>query len=129
MFPMQTMKPNMLVLYLQPDEGVHWRFEAKAPDTVNETRSVDMEFHYSDSFGNRRFPNPTRDFCSMPFKGMLRSSPAQMKWKPPGEAWKSTTQPLAAYDTGSWGPAKADALLARDGRIWCMVDGKSSNEN
>ncbi len=85
MFPMQTMKPNMLVLYLQPDEGLHVRFEAKAPDTVNETRSVDMEFHYSEALlANLRSPNPTRDFCSMPFKGTLRSSPAQTKWKQPG---------------------------------------------
>ena len=56
MFPMQTMKPNMLVLFLQPDEGLHVRFEAKAPDTVAETRSVDMEFHYSDSFGQSAIP-------------------------------------------------------------------------
>src|SRR4030095_1319296 len=47
----EPLTPNMLVLYLQPDEGVHWRFEAKVPDTTSELRSVDMEFHYADSFG------------------------------------------------------------------------------
>lgn len=56
MFPMQTMKPNILVLYLQPDEGVHLRFEAKAPDTVAESRSVDMEFHYAEAFGRTAIP-------------------------------------------------------------------------
>ena len=59
MFPMppgQSMTPNMLVLYLQPDEGVHLRFEAKAPDTVAETRSVDMEFHYAEAFGPTAIP-------------------------------------------------------------------------
>jgi glucose-6-phosphate 1-dehydrogenase len=85
MFPMQTMKPNILMLYLQPDEGVHLRFEAKAPDTVSETRSVDMEFHYS-SKALARPPSPrhTNDSCSMPCKATPRSSPAQTKWKPPG---------------------------------------------
>ena len=48
--------PNMLVLYLQPDEGVHWRFEAKVPDTISQLRSVDMEFHYEDSFGKTAIP-------------------------------------------------------------------------
>ncbi len=50
LFPVQgeDMTPNMLVLYLQPDEGIHWRFEAKAPDTVADLRSVDMEFHYAE---------------------------------------------------------------------------------
>ena len=48
--------PNMLVLYLQPDEGMHLRFEAKVPDTGSEMRSVDMEFHYADSFGQTAIP-------------------------------------------------------------------------
>ena len=50
------MTPNMLVLYLQPDEGVHLRFEAKVPDTIAETRSVDMEFHYAEAFGPTAIP-------------------------------------------------------------------------
>ncbi|HJS17501.1 MAG TPA: glucose-6-phosphate dehydrogenase, partial [Anaerolineales bacterium] len=51
------MMPNVLVLYLQPDEGIHWRFEAKAPDTVAELRSVDMEFHYEEAFGKTALPD------------------------------------------------------------------------
>ena len=50
MFPMppeKKMAPNLLVLSIQPDEGIHLRFEAKSPDTVAETRSVDMDFHYA----------------------------------------------------------------------------------
>jgi len=45
-----------LVLYLQPDEGVHWRFEAKVPIPSRKLRSVDMEFHYADSFGKTAIP-------------------------------------------------------------------------
>ena len=54
------MTPNMLVLYLQPDEGIHWRFEAKVPDTAADMRSVDMEFHYADSFGKTSIPEILR---------------------------------------------------------------------
>ena len=58
LFPVtdSTMTPNVLVLYLQPDEGIHWRFEAKVPDTIADMRSVDMEFHYAGSFGQSSIP-------------------------------------------------------------------------
>jgi len=76
MFPMQTMKPNILVLYLQPDEGLHIRFEAKAPDTVAETRSVDMEFKYSDAFGKTAIPES--------YERLLLDAlrPARPRWTP-----------------------------------------------
>ncbi len=57
--------PNMLVLYLQPDEGMHLRFEAKVPDTVAEMRSVDMEFHYEDFSGRQRSLKPMNASCWM----------------------------------------------------------------
>ena len=57
------MTPNVLVLYLQPDEGIHWRFEAKVPDTAVDTRSVDMEFHYADLFGKTSIPEFTNASC------------------------------------------------------------------
>jgi hypothetical protein len=42
--------PNILSLCIQPDEGIHLMFEAKVPDSDQDMRSVDMEFHYRDSF-------------------------------------------------------------------------------
>jgi glucose-6-phosphate 1-dehydrogenase len=53
MFPMpddMQLPPNILSLCLQPDEGIHLRFETKVPDSIVETKSVDMEFHYAESF-------------------------------------------------------------------------------
>jgi len=123
--------PNMLVLYLQPDEGVHWRFEAKVPDTISETRSVDMEFHYADSFGKMALPESYERLLLDTISGdaslFTRADEVETAWgliDPILEAWNSTNQPLATYDTGSWGPAKADALLARDGRLWSTWDGR-----
>jgi glucose-6-phosphate 1-dehydrogenase len=121
----------MLVLYLQPDEGVHWRFEAKVPDTISETRSVDMEFHYADSFGKMALPESYERLLLDTISGdaslFTRADEVETAWgliDPILEAWNSTNQPLATYDTGSWGPAKADALLARDGRLWSTWDGR-----
>ena len=126
MFPMQTMKPNMLVLYLQPDEGLHVRFEAKAPDTVNETRSVDMEFHYSDSFGQSAIPESYERLLLDAIQGdaslFTRADEVETAWSlidPILQTWEThQTPPLAGYKPGSWGPPEAYDLLARDGRRW-----------
>ncbi|MEW6286074.1 MAG: glucose-6-phosphate dehydrogenase, partial [Chloroflexota bacterium] len=123
--------PNMLILYLQPDEGIHWRFEAKVPDTVSDLRSVDMEFHYADSFGKTAIPDAYERLLLDTLTGdaslFTRADEVETAWglmDPILEAWESNSQPLAVYEPGSWGPAEADELLARDGRKWNTWDGR-----
>ena len=129
MFPMppgQKMTPNMLVLYLQPDEGVHLRFEAKAPDTVAETRSVDMEFHYAESFGPTAIPEAYERLLLDALQGdaslFTRADEVEMAWgliDPIIQAWETHQTPtLGEYQPGSWGPIEANALLSKDGRGW-----------
>ncbi|WKZ34453.1 MAG: glucose-6-phosphate dehydrogenase [Anaerolineales bacterium] len=126
MFPMQTLKANMLVLYLQPDEGVHLRFEAKAPDTVSETRSVDMEFKYAEAFGKTAIPEAYERLLLDAIQGdaalFTRADEVEAAWAlidPILQTWEThQTPPLAVYKPGSWGPPEADTLLARDGRRW-----------
>ncbi|MBL8099926.1 MAG: glucose-6-phosphate dehydrogenase [Anaerolineales bacterium] len=130
MFPMQTMKPNILVLYLQPDEGVHLRFEAKAPDKVNETRSVDMEFHYDDAFGKSAIPESYERLLLDAIQGdaslFTRADEVETAWSiidPILQTWEThQTPPLAVYKPSSWGPTEADVLLAKDGRRWVNED-------
>ena len=125
--------PNMLVLYLQPDEGVHWRFEAKVPDTIAQLRSVDMEFHYADSFGKTAIPESYERLLLDTLTGdaslFTRADEVETAWgliDPIIETWDATgkTQPLAVYEPGSWGPAEADELLAHDGQKWSTWDGR-----
>jgi glucose-6-phosphate 1-dehydrogenase len=125
------MTPNMLMLYLQPDEGIHWRFEAKVPDTVADLRSVDMEFHYADSFGKTAIPDAYERLLLDTLTGdaslFTRADEVETAWgliDPILEAWESNSQPLAIYPPGTWGPAEADELLARDERHWNMWDGR-----
>jgi glucose-6-phosphate 1-dehydrogenase len=123
--------PNMLVLYLQPDEGMHLRFEAKVPDTGAEMRSVDMEFHYADSFGKTAIPESYERLLLDILVGdaalFTRADEVETAWgliDPILHAWASQKQGLAFYEPGSWGPAEADELLARDGRKWTTWDGR-----
>ena len=54
---------------LQPDEGIHQRFEVKVPDSVQDTRSVDMEFHYASSFGDAAIPDAYERLLEDALKG------------------------------------------------------------
>lgn len=123
--------PNMLVLYLQPDEGMHWRFEAKVPDTVAQMRSVDMEFHYADSFATTAIPEAYErlllDILTDDASLFTRADEVETAWgliDPIIRAWDARKQPLPFYEPGSWGPAEADDLLARDKRKWSTWDGR-----
>ncbi|MCB0119925.1 MAG: glucose-6-phosphate dehydrogenase [Anaerolineales bacterium] len=126
MFPMQAMKPNILVLSLQPDEGIHLRFEAKAPDTVNETRSVDMDFHYDEAFGKSAIPEAYERLLLDALQGdaslFTRADEVETAWSlidPILQTWETHQTPsLAVYRPGSWGPPEGYDLLARDGRRW-----------
>ncbi len=46
-----AIEPNMLVLKIQPDEGIAMRFEAKVPGAKDHVRSVYMDFNYGTGFG------------------------------------------------------------------------------
>ena len=123
--------PNMLVLYLQPDEGMHLRFEAKVPDTVAEMRSVDMEFHYADSFGKTAIPEAYErlllDVLSGDASLFTRADEVETAWgiiDPIIHAWDTQKPPLAFYQPGTWGPAEADDLLAQDKRKWSTWNGR-----
>ncbi len=120
------MSPNVLILYLQPDEGLHWRFEAKVPDTIADMRSVDMEFHYAGTFGQTPIPEAYERLLLDALTGdaslFARADEVEMAWglmDPIARTWETDQMPpLAFYEPGTWGPAESNALLAADGRTW-----------
>ncbi len=129
----EHLTPNMLVLYLQPDEGMHLRFEAKVPDTGSQMRSVDMEFHYADSFGKTAIPEAYErlllDVLSGDASLFTRADEVETAWgliDPILQVWEDASgkQPLAFYEPNSWGPSEADELLAREGRMWSTWDAR-----
>jgi glucose-6-phosphate 1-dehydrogenase len=118
--------PNIITPLIQPDEGIHLSFEAKAPDAVQETRSVDMEFHYRSSFKADTLPDAYERLLMDAIQGdaslFTRSDGIEAAWRlidPLIAGWLApAAPPLTSYARGSWGPDAADALLARAGRVW-----------
>ncbi|MGB8214969.1 MAG: glucose-6-phosphate dehydrogenase [Anaerolineales bacterium] len=117
--------PNILSLCIQPDEGIHLRFEAKVPDGEQAMRSVDMDFHYRSSFDGslpEAYQRLLMDALAGDASLFTRSDSIESAWRlldPLIQGWEKQSIPgLVVYPVGSWGPAEADQLLGRDGRGW-----------
>lgn len=118
------LEPNVLVLRIQPDEGITLRFGAKVPGLAMQIRSVNMDFMYGNSF-LRPSPDAYERLLLDCLLGdhtlFTRADAVEASWKfatPILETWRSLPDPPQPYPAGSWGPKGADLLLARDGRRW-----------
>jgi glucose-6-phosphate 1-dehydrogenase len=124
--PDSRLTPNILTLSIQPDEGMHLSFEAKVPGSPEATRSVDMEFHYSDAFDGAELPEAYERLLLDAISGdaslFARSDEIERAWAlidPVLAAWKTPDAPaLETYPRGQWGPKSAENLVRRSGRCW-----------
>ncbi len=137
MFPMKPGSkpaPNRLSICIQPDEGIHFSFQAKVPDTAAEMRSVEMLFHYQDTFGAQSIPEAYERLLLDVIKGdaslFTRSDAIELSWRlvdPIIQGWESpNAPPLYFYESGTWGPSEADRLIAHNGYHWTHGCGHSS---
>jgi glucose-6-phosphate 1-dehydrogenase len=119
----EELTPNTLVIRVQPDEGMTIRFGAKVPGTAMEIRDVNMDFAYGGSF-TESSPEAYERLILDVLLGdpplFPRHEEVEQSWKildPILAHWAKKGQP-EKYAPGTWGPAGADAMLARDGRAW-----------
>ena len=115
---------NALVIRVQPDEGVTIRFGSKVPGAGMQVRDVTMDFGYGHAF-TEASPEAYERLILDVLLGdpplFPRHEEVELSWKildPIEEYWASIGGPLEQYRPGTWGPASADELLARDGRVW-----------
>jgi len=116
---------NVLVIRIQPDEGISLRMQAKVPGTSFRIESVKMDFHYGTSFGKaspEAYERLLLDAMAGDATLFARRDEVERAWAfvdAIEEAWLAEDAPkLCTYPAGSWGPDEADELLARDGRSW-----------
>ena len=118
-------EPNLLVLRIQPDEGIALRFGAKRPGAVMRIGAVDMDFCYADYFGT----TPSTGYETLLYDCMngdatlfQRADNVEAGWRvvaPILDVWQAILpRSFPNYAAGSWGPGEADDLIAADGRAW-----------
>jgi glucose-6-phosphate 1-dehydrogenase len=119
-------KPNQLVLTLQPNEGVTLQLGAKIPGSRMRIRSVNMEFLYGTSFMSQS-PEAYERLIMDAMRGdptlFTRNDEVEAQWRicdPVLQAWERAGGELPQYEAGSQGPEVANDLLL-DGHHWRAI--------
>jgi glucose-6-phosphate 1-dehydrogenase len=117
-------RPNLLILRIQPEEGISLRFLSKYPGAGMRLRPVSMDFNYGTSFGARS-PSAYETLLVDAMVGdatlYTRQDMVEASWsvvEPILEYWTSNKHDFPNYEAGTWGPQAADDMLARHGHQW-----------
>jgi len=116
--------PNLLIVRIQPEEGISLKFLSKRPGSGMNLRPVSMDFNYGSSFGERS-PSAYETLLLDAMIGdatlYTRQDMVEASWtavEPIQNVWRATKFDFPNYDAGSWGPAAADEMLAQRGHVW-----------
>lgn len=121
----QELSPNILVLHIQPEEGISLRFAAKVPGPLVRIGDVNMRFDYKDYFGLK----PGTGYETLLYDCMMGDSTLYQRADMVESGWR-VVQPILdvwsalrpknfpKYEAGSEGPLEAERLLGQDGRAW-----------
>ena len=123
--PVQSMNPNVLLLRIQPDEGISLSFDAKVPGPFERLQTATLDFSYATYFKAA----PAIGYETLLFDAMAgdqtlfhRMDIVEAGWQavtPILDYWKrNAAVPLPVYEPGTWGPPDADLLLEQNGRRW-----------
>jgi glucose-6-phosphate 1-dehydrogenase len=120
----EPLEPNVLVIRIQPNEGITLRFGAKLPGQAMRIRWVNMDFRYGSSFGvhtPEAYERLLLDCILGDSTLYARRDMVERGWEivtPILEAWKKLPPDFPNYEAGTWGPKAALELIERDGRHW-----------
>ena len=120
----EGLRPNVLLIHVQPDEGVSLAIGAKVPGAGMSIRTVHMDFLYGGAF-RTGLPEAYERLILDAMLGdatlFTRSDEVDEQWGLVDAivaAWKRDRPNFPNYPAGSWGPSGADELIRRDGRSW-----------
>jgi glucose-6-phosphate 1-dehydrogenase len=119
-----SVAPNLLIVNVQPDEGISLRFETKLPGTRMQIAPVMMNFRYGTTFGSE-VPEAYETLLLDAMLGdatlFARHDFVETSWaliEPVLDAWRAQSGDIPSYEAGEWGPPEADDLIAQDRRRW-----------
>ena len=121
----RDLRPNTLILRIQPDEGISLEFGAKVPGEKFHLRSVAMDFSYAEAFAGAEAADGYERLIHDAMVGdatlFIRSDEVEQAWRivdPYLQAWSEPGASLHLYPAGTWGPHMADLLVERSGDEW-----------
>ncbi len=120
----EQLEPNVLVLRIQPDEGIALRFGAKVPAPRVVMRTVQMDFQYDTAFAvppAEAYETLLLDAMRGDSTNFPRQDAVDESWRivePIIDSWHEQGGAAHPYPSGTWGPEASDQLLAGDGRRW-----------
>ena len=121
----RQLRPNSLVLRIQPNEGISLHFGAKVPGEEFRVQSVSMDFLYENAFHEREsdgYPRLLHDAMCGDATLFIRTDEVEQAWRIVDPYLAAWSQPggggLHFYNAGTWGPHIADLLLERSGDSW-----------
>jgi len=121
----RDLRPNTLILRIQPDEGISLEFGAKIPGEKFHIRSVAMDFNYAETFAGVEAADGYERLIHDAMVGdatlFIRSDEVQQAWRivdPYLQAWSEPGGAMHTYPAGTWGPHMADLLVERSGDEW-----------
>jgi glucose-6-phosphate 1-dehydrogenase len=120
----EGVSPNVLLVHIQPDEGVSLAIGAKVPGQGMTLRTVHMDFLYGGAF-RTELPEAYERLILDCLLGdatlFTRADEVDEQWALVDSivaTWKRDRTSFPNYDAGTWGPREADELMRRDGREW-----------
>jgi glucose-6-phosphate 1-dehydrogenase len=116
--------PNDLIIRVQPEEGISWRFNGKVPGGAMNIKPVAMDMSYKTTFN----VEPPEAYERLIFDAIagdqtlfIRGDEAEAAWAvvdPIEQGWAAGANPPKPYEPGTWGPKAALDLIEHDGRRW-----------
>jgi glucose-6-phosphate 1-dehydrogenase len=120
----EGLRPNVLLINIQPDEGVSLAIGAKVPGQGLQIRTVHMDFLYGGAF-RTDMPEAYERLVLDCMRGdstlFTREDEVTEQWELVDAivaAWRRDRPSFPNYPAGTWGPPSSDELLHRDGRTW-----------
>jgi glucose-6-phosphate 1-dehydrogenase len=120
----EGLRPNVLLIHVQPDEGVSLAIGAKVPGQGMQIRTVHMDFLYGGAFRTgipEAYERLILDVMLGEATLFTRADETEEQWLLVDAIvaqWQRDKTSFPNYEAGTWGPVNGDDLLHRDGRSW-----------
>lgn len=114
------LRPNVLTVRIQPDEGIRLSFCAKVPGREDLVTDANLDFRYADLGGRLADAYERVLLDSLRCKPTLfwRADSIEAAWRFVTPLLRNAGGTVPSYVPGSWGPGEAQEMPAQDGRSW-----------